>query len=312
MQQFLADSKGRLDVFLAQVTGVSRMRAGQLVRNKTVKVNGRVASKPAQIIDVDDVVEASADGAPATETHLDAVDLRLPILYEDDACIVINKPAGVAVHPAIGIGKDEPTILHGAAFLFHQRKIPFIASHILVHRLDRETTGCLLLAKTPEAHLFLQKQFADRTIAKSYLALVSGIPRQLAAMIDAPIGRSTIHRTKMSVQNTAHTREAKTTYHVLASASGTSLLQCDLHTGRTHQLRVHLTSIGHPILGDVTYTNRESEKKSKELGIENLCLHAWKLRFHSPAVAEDVAIDAPLPATLNTSLAAAGMEFTAQ
>lgn len=283
MHEFTSEIKGRLDAFLAKEADVSRVRAGQLIKDGCVKVNGRVTTKPAHIVEPEDAIVASIEGLKASEDHVTPVDLKLPILYEDDDCLVINKPAGVAVHPAIGIPKDEPTILHGAAFLFKERKIPFVASHVLVHRLDRETTGCLLIAKNPDAHRKLQKQFSDRTVEKSYLALVSGVPKNAAAVIDAPIGRSTIHRTKMSVHNTAKTREARTTYRVLGSSNGVSLLQCDLHTGRTHQLRVHLTTIGHPILGDETYNNKESEKKSRELSINDLCLHSWKLKFESPA-----------------------------
>lgn len=309
MEQFPADAQGRLDAFLARAAGITRMRAGQLVRSGSVKVNGRVTTKPAHIVMEDDLVEASVDGLPVSETHLDAVDLHLPVLYEDEACMVINKPAGLAVHPAIGIPKSEPTVLHGAAFLFQERKIPFVASHVLVHRLDRETTGCLLLAKNPIAHHALQQQFSVRTVSKSYLALVSGIPKEKAAVIDAPIGRSTIHRTKMSVHHTGKTREAKTTYHVLASSDGTALLRCDLHTGRTHQLRVHLTTIGHPILGDDTYTNKESEKKTKELHVENLCLHAWKLSFQSPSSPKEIQVEAALPAPFKRLIAALGLSF---
>lgn len=306
MTEFLSDSRGRLDAFLAKQADISRVRAGQLVKEGCVKVNGRVTTKPAHIVEPDDVVMASIEGLKASEDHVEPIDLKLEILYEDDECLVINKPAGVAVHPAIGIPKNEATILHGAAFLLKERKIPFVASHVLVHRLDRETTGCLLIAKNPDAHRKLQSQFANRTVAKSYLALVSGIPKNAAAMIDAPIGRSTIHRTKMSVHNTAKTREAKTSYRVLGSSNGVSLLQCDLHTGRTHQLRVHLTTIGHPILGDETYNNKESQKKSRELQIDDLCLHSWNLSFNSPT-GKRVEVNAKMPVSYLEILTTLGM-----
>lgn len=301
-------TKGRLDAFLAAAAGVTRVQAGRLIREGCVKVNGRVASKPAHIVEPGGVVEASLEGQPASETHVDPVDLRLAVLYEDDACLAVQKPAGIAVHPAPGIKKGEPTVLHGLAFLFSERKIPFVASHVLVHRLDRETTGCLLVAKTPASHFELQKQFQERSVLKSYLALVSGAPRQATAMIDAPIGRSTIHRTKMSVHHAGASREAKTTYRTLGAAEGVALLLCDLHTGRTHQLRVHLTTIGHPILGDPTYNNRESERKTRELGVAGLCLHAWKLTFRSPVTQGSVSVVAPLPPVLCNACAAAGIE----
>lgn len=309
MQEFLSDTKGRLDAFLAKAANISRMRAGQLVREGCVKVNGRVTKKPAHIVEIDDVVHSSGDGEPVSETHITPVDLHLAVLYEDAACMVIAKPAGIAVHPAPGIKKGEATVLHGVAFLFKHRKIPFVASHVLVHRLDRETTGCLLVAKTAESHRLLQRQFAERTIAKAYLALVCGVPKQPAAVIDSPIGRSTISRTKMSVHHASATRQAKTTYRVLGSSGGVSLLQCDLHTGRTHQLRVHLTAIGHPILGDTTYNNRESEKKTAALAVEGLCLHAWKLSFTSPDGDKKVSVEVPPPDALRRALQSASISW---
>ncbi len=180
-----AVGKTRLDVFVAADQDVSRMQAGKLVRAGCVKVNGRVMFKPAHVLTIDDEIDVSNDGTAQTETHIDPVDLNLKILYEDDSCLVIDKPEGVAVHPAIGIPKTQPTILHGVAFLFQKRKIPFIASHILAHRLDRETTGCLLIAKTMVAHADLQKQFHDRTVSKTYLAIVHGVPHPSQATIDA-------------------------------------------------------------------------------------------------------------------------------
>lgn len=297
VHRFEADAKGRLDAFLTKALAITRVRAGQLVRDGSVTVNGRVMMKPAHIVQIGDVMESSADGTPVSETHVKPVDLNLEVLYEDDNCLAINKPAGIAVHPAPGIKKDEPTVLHGVAHLFAERKIPFIASHVLVHRLDRETTGCMLIAKSPEAHKAFQEQFQERSVRKSYLALVWGVPVNKTAVIDAPIGRSTIHRTKMSVHHAGSAREAKTTYRVLGSGKGASLLECDLHTGRTHQLRVHLTTIGHSILGDPTYNSREAERKSAELGADNLCLHAWKLTFRTLG-GETVQLQSPVPATL--------------
>ena len=308
MHSFEAVTIGRLDVFLAQEMGISRVRAGQLVRDGCVTVNGRVTMKPAHVLQGGETVESAEDGVPVSETHIEPVDLHLEVLYEDDDCLAINKPAGFAVHPAPGIKQGESTVLHGVAFLFAQRKIPFVASHVLVHRLDRETTGCMLIAKSPEAHKALQEQFQDRSIKKSYLAVVAGVPTNASAVIDAPIGRSTIHRTKMSVHHAGGARDAKTTYRILDQNGRVSLLECDLHTGRTHQLRVHLTTIGHPILGDVTYNSRESQKRGAELHVENLCLHAWKLSFNSRA-GERISIEAPLSETFETVLTRLQMQL---
>lgn len=301
MHSFEAVTIGRLDVFLAQEMGISRVRAGQLVRDGCVTVNGRVTMKPAHVLQGGETVESAEDGEPVSETHIEPVDLHLEVLYEDAECLAINKPAGFAVHPAPGIKHGESTVLHGVAFLFAERKIPFVASHVLVHRLDRETTGCMLIAKSPEAHKALQEQFQDRSIKKSYLAVVAGVPVNASAVIDAPIGRSTIHRTKMSVHHAGGARDAKTTYRILDQNGSVSLLECDLHTGRTHQLRVHLTTIGHPILGDVTYNSRESQKRAAELHAQNLCLHAWKLSFRTKN-GDILKLQSPLPETLTSVL----------
>ncbi|HBU09592.1 MAG TPA: hypothetical protein DEB30_02200 [Candidatus Peribacter riflensis] len=293
---FVVSDRTRLDVFLTKAEeGLSRVKAGALVRAGSVLLNGRIVRKPAHLVHPGDTVETTDAGDPASESHVTPVDLQLPILYEDRACLVIAKPAGIAVHPALGIKKDEPTILHGIAHLFLKKKLPFSASSVLVHRLDRETTGCLLIAKSPQAHTALQKQFKDRTIQKTYLAIVAGVPTSHEALIDAPIGRSMSNRTKMSVIGATQTRSAQTGYQLLSASREAALLACDLHTGRTHQIRVHLSAIGHPILGDRTYASSASMRlaETQEVGI--LCLHAWKLCFRSPAAKAKKSITAPVP-----------------
>lgn len=301
--KFTVNQRARLDRVLAeqQVT-VSRVKAGALIRRGCVLLNGRIIRKPAHLVQPGDSVSMNDSEEQETESHIAPADLKLTVLYEDKSCLVLDKPAGIAVHPAPGLSKDEPTILHGIAFLFKKMKIPFSASSILAHRLDRETTGCLLIAKSPQAHTALQKQFKDRTIQKTYLAVVAGVPAQSEAHIDAPIGRSVSNRTKMSVLGSTAARSAQTTYHVLAASAEAALLACDLHTGRTHQIRVHLSAIGHPILGDETYTSPESEALSQKRKIHSLSLHAWKLSFHSPVKKVAQSITAPLPATLQNSL----------
>lgn len=212
---------------------------------------------------------------------IDPVDLKLEVLYEDDNCLVINKPAGIAVHPGNGMKKGEKTIINGMAFLLKERSIPFAAGTVLVHRLDKETTGCLLIAKKPQAHRFLQKQFKDRMVEKTYLAIVAGVPKISEATIEAPIGRNLTNRTKMSVLKTSVSRAASTSYKVLDASDDCALLSCGLHTGRTHQIRVHLSSIGHPVLGDEVYGSAESKKITRKHQINGLCLHAYKLVFKS-------------------------------
>jgi 23S rRNA pseudouridine1911/1915/1917 synthase len=304
------DEGGRLDIFLAKNdAAISRIKARDMIKGGLVMVNGRIARKPAQILVQGDTVEVSQSDEPVTETRLHSADLDLPVLYEDDACMVIGKPAGISVHPGSGIPKDTDTILHGIAHLFKERKLPFSSSSVLVHRLDKDTTGALLVAKNAKAHKILQKQFEDRTVQKTYLAIVAGVPDPPSAMIDASIGRSSLNRTKMTVLGgSGKTREARTTYRTLDASKNAALLACDLHTGRTHQIRVHLQAIQHPILGDPTYKNSESETVSEQAGIDSLCLHAWKLTFHSPADDKDHTVTTSLPSSFQETLKKCGLQ----
>ncbi len=296
---FTVETSMRLDAFLAKnASFVSRVKATDAVRAGLVTVNGRIARKGALVLEIGDIVVVSDSGIPLTETLLTPVDLHLPVLFEDAACIVINKPAGISVHPAAGIPRAAPTILHGAAFLLQERGLPFSQSAVLAHRLDKDTTGCLLLAKNADAHALLQKQFADRTIDKRYLALVAGVPSPPAAMIDAPIGRHSGDRKKMAVLHAVQNRrEAQTTYRTLhvSTDHDAALLECELHTGRTHQLRVHLKSIGYPILGDSTYFSHTSEDVSNKYAMHALMLHAMSLQFASPADGKKQKIQCPPP-----------------
>lgn len=289
MHEWIASELCRLDVCIAKNDAlISRVQARDAIKNGMVMVNGRITRKPASMVEPGDKVEMSATQEPVTETRLDAIDLKLEILYEDDACLVINKPAGIPVHPGAGIPKDAPTILHGIAFIFKEKKIPFSSAAVLVHRLDKDTTGALLIAKSAAHHKELQKQFESRTVKKVYLAIVAGIPNPPAAVIDASIGRSTADRKKMTLLGSSKTREAKTTYRTIATNGnatheGVALVSCELHTGRTHQIRVHLHGIGHPIVGDLTYHSPTSVQLSAKNDIKAICLHAWKLSFVSPA-----------------------------
>ena len=205
------------------------------------------------------------------------------------------------------MSKEDATILDGLRFLFQDRKLPFSESEVLVHRLDKETTGCLLIAKNPKAHLALQKQFETRTVEKFYLALVAGVPSPKAATIDAPIGRHTGDRTRMSIVQVGKTRNALTTYRTLSSAQGIALLSCELHTGRTHQIRVHLQSIGHPILGDEKYGSTASLKITAAMQVDFLCLHAWKLSFVSPTTKKKISVSCSLPMILGDFLKRVGL-----
>lgn len=309
MTSWTVDRNVRLDRFLAEVAGISRVHAREQIEGGCVLVNGRLARKAALIVETGETVESTADGTRATETRVTQMDLPLPVLYEDDACMVLDKPAGIPVHPGAGIPKDAPTVLHGIAKLFADRGIPFAAAHVLVHRLDKDTTGCLLVAKTPDAHRALQIQFETRTVRKTYLALVYGVPSPAAAVIDAPIGRSTADRTKMTILGSAGAREAKTTYRTLGTGGGAAFVACDLHTGRTHQLRVHLAGIGHPILGDPSYGSATSKEMTEDFRIAAVCLHAWRLSFASPVDGSERLVESPPSPTILRALDAAGIRW---
>ncbi len=280
----------RLDAALAEREIVlSRSKASKMIKNGQVMVNGKVVKKPAFVVKDGDEIKCEKISEKDSDERINPVDLNLDILYEDDSCLVINKPAGIAVHPSLTMGKDENTILNGVTSILG-------SDGFLVHRLDKETTGCLLIAKSEESLAFLQKQFAERTVKKTYLALISGIPSPVSAIIDAPIGRNLVNRTLMSIFKTRSSRDAKTSYRTLESREESALVECDLHTGRTHQIRVHMRSIGHPILGDSSYGTSESKKISAKLGIEGLCLHAQRLSFSSMS---DERIDVEAPIDIN-------------
>ena len=207
----------------------------------------------------------------------------LRILYEDACCIVVDKPSGIATIRTELTKASETTVTD------------LLSGLLPAHRLDRGTSGCLLLARGVEALADLQRQFRMRTVSKSYLAIVEGHPEERQAVIDAPIGRKLTERTRMSLFTTGKQRKAETTYHTVAKGDRASLLVCRPRTGRTHQIRVHLAAIGHPILGDDRYGSPRSEDRSRTAGIGRLCLHAHALMFTSPATGEKVEIRAPVP-----------------
>lgn len=215
----------------------------------------------------------------------------VPVVFEDESLIVIDKPAGLVVHPAPGV--DEPTL----ADLFADR----IAGGDdgerkgIVHRLDRGTSGLMLLAKTDRAHVDLQREIQRREVERTYLALVEGAPRTRAGKIDAPIGRSPRERHRMAVDGAAP-REAVTHFRVIETLDRSSLLEVELETGRTHQIRVHMASIGNPVVGDPTYGGRPL------FGLERPFLHSARLAFRHPSTGRSMEFDAPLPGDLVSAL----------
>ncbi|MBP9774116.1 MAG: RluA family pseudouridine synthase [Candidatus Peribacteraceae bacterium] len=286
----------RLDAFLVAEMGVAtRSQSQKFIKAGYVKIGKKTVEKPAHMLKIGNVVTLSPEATEVSIPTDYSPTLDLQILYEDDDCIVINKPAGLMVHAGSGMEKGEVTLIDELKPLFAERQLPLNENAVLVHRLDKETTGCILVAKNPDAHRALQKMFEKRTVAKTYLALVMGTPTPSSAIIDSPIGRHSTDRTKMSVLRSGRTREARTIYHVLSSTNEASLLACDLETGRTHQIRVHVSSIGHPILGDEKYYTLGSLNIAKKMGIDFLCLHAWKLSFTSPISKKKIAVEAVIP-----------------
>lgn len=237
-----------------------------------------------------DVVEFShADTAPS---ELRPADIPLDILYEDEHLLAVNKAAGMVVHPGAGTGED--TLVH--ALLGHcagsLSGVGGVERPGIVHRLDRETTGVIVVAKTDAAHRGLSEQFAERHLHKEYLALASGVPRLLSGVIESGISRHPIHRHRMTTGEGG--KPARTDWKV-EQAFGTkvSLVRCHIHTGRTHQIRVHLKSLGHVILGDATYGWKENV--SLPLRPARVMLHAERLIFLHPVTARQIEVRAPLP-----------------
>ena len=287
------DAKLRLDHFLAKrLPAYSRSRLQQLIRNGFVRLNEQ-DTRPRQIVRRGDKIDLR-------EPPLEKIDVRpesipLEILFEDRDIIVINKPAGLTVHP--GAGQREHTWVN--ALLSHCDTLSGIGGKErpgIVHRLDKETSGCLVVAKNDIAHRELSKQFAARTVEKIYLALVAGKLRKVAGVIEEKIGRHPVHRKQMRVTS-LRGRTARTEYRVIRLNDEASLIECRLHSGRTHQIRVHLHHLGHPVLGDKVYTTRFAKNFSRQM------LHAWKLGFHHPCTGEWKLFEAPLPDDFKAAMA---------
>jgi 23S rRNA pseudouridine1911/1915/1917 synthase len=293
-----ADAGQRLDRFLAEsLPAFSRSRLQTLIRDGFVKVNGKPA-RPRDLVRGGDTLEWREPEITKIDAQPEPIDLD--ILFEDDDLLVINKPAGLVVHP--GAGHQTHTLVN--ALLAHCKNLSGIGGKErpgIVHRLDKDTTGALVIAKNDATHRDLAKQFADRTTGKVYLALVAGTPRKSFGTIEAPIARHPVHRKKMSVAQRAG-RTAKTEYRVLsegrasARPDSVSLVECTIHTGRTHQIRVHLHHLGHPVLGDKLYAGKRAGNFSRQM------LHAWKLSFRHPRTGKTMNFTAPIPHDLEAVL----------
>jgi 23S rRNA pseudouridine1911/1915/1917 synthase len=286
------DAKLRLDQLLAKrLPEYSRSRLQQLIRSGFVRLNEQT-TRPRQIVRRGDKIDLVEPPPEKIEARPEAIPLE--ILFEDDDIIVIDKPAGLTVHP--GAGQREHTLVN--ALLSHCATLSGIGGKErpgIVHRLDKETSGCLVVAKNDIAHRELSKQFAARTVEKIYLALVAGKLRKPTGVIEEKIGRHPVHRQRMRVTS-LRGRTAKTEYRVIRSSDEASLIECRLHSGRTHQIRVHLHHLGHAVLGDKVYAARFAKDFPRQM------LHAWKLGFHHPRTGEWKNFEAPLPADFNEAI----------
>jgi 23S rRNA pseudouridine1911/1915/1917 synthase len=291
------DAKLRLDQFLAKrLPKYSRSRLQQLIRGGFVRLNEQ-STRPRQIVRGGDKIDLIEP--PPEKIDIRPEPIPLEILFEDDDLIILNKPAGLPVHP--GAGQREHTLVN--ALLSHCTTLSGIGGKErpgIVHRLDKETSGCLVVAKNDIAHRELSKQFAARTVEKIYLALVAGKLRKPAGLIEEKIGRHPVHRQRMRVSS-VRGRTATTEYRVIRSSEQMSLIECRLHSGRTHQIRVHLHHLGHPVLGDKIYAPRFAKNFPRQM------LHAWKLAFRHPRTGEWKHFEAPLPADFNEAITATGL-----
>ncbi|MBB5350506.1 23S rRNA pseudouridine1911/1915/1917 synthase [Haloferula luteola] len=285
------DAGSRLDAFLAgRLSELSRSRIQALIREQHIHRNGQPA-KPRDPVALGDIIRIDLPEAVPAEAQPE--DIPLSVLYEDEDLIVINKSEGMVVHPAAG--NPDGTLVN--ALLHHcQGKLSGIGGVErpgIVHRLDKDTSGCMVVAKADTAHRSLVDQFAGRTTAKRYLAVVQGTPSPRADTIFTHIGRHPVNRMKMSVLTPPAGKASITDYQVLATdpASRSSLVLCDLHTGRTHQIRVHMLHLGCPLIGDPLYA--KPSRQQAQPG--RMMLHAWQLEFDHPASGERMAFEAPIP-----------------
>ena len=287
------DRGARLDAFLAHaMEDLTRSAAAKAIEEGRVLVSGKVPSKSLKLTGNETIEFTPEEPAP-----IDAVpqDIPLDVVYEDDDVIVVNKPSGLVVHPAPG--HPDGTLVN--ALLFHcGASLSGVGGALrpgIVHRIDRDTSGLIIAAKNDYAHQFLSAQLADHTLARTYECIVVGNLREDSGTVDAPIARDSRDRKRMAVVPGG--RRAVTHWTVLARYPGYMHVQCRLETGRTHQIRVHMAYLGHPILGDTVYG-----AKKPVPGLTGQCLHAVGLQFIHPRTKELVSLSCPLPGEFTAAL----------
>jgi len=284
----------RLDQFLTkQLDHLSRSRIQQLIKDNTVLVDGEKTKPKLKLVLGNEILVEVPDPIPLASVEPQAI--PLDVLYEDEDFIIVNKESGMVVHPAAG--NPDGTLVN--ALLHHCQGelsgIGGVQRPGIVHRLDKDTSGCMVAAKNDLAHQEISRQFADRETTKIYHCVVQGIPSPTQGKIENQIGRHPVNRQKMSVLEPPAGKVAITDYKILESSSKDktkwALIECHLHTGRTHQIRVHMKSLGCPILGDVIYSQPSRQNPS----VSRLLLHASQLGFTHPRTKEPLTFTAPTP-----------------
>lgn len=280
------NQKKRLDSYIVEeLEDLSRTTVKRLIDEEKILVNGK-KQKSSYKPEMRDVI--SIDMPEAREIKLEAQNIPVPVIYEDNDIIVVNKPKGMVVHPANG--NPDGTLVN-AILAMCKNSLSGIGGEIrpgIVHRLDKDTSGLLIVAKNDTAHIKMSKQIQDRKVTKKYIALVKGVIAENEATIDLPIARSTKDRKKMGVDPNG--KNAITHFKVLKRYDKYTLLELKIDTGRTHQIRVHMSYIGHPIVGDSVYSNGKNE-----FDIEGQMLHARYLEFKHPITGEELKLEAPIP-----------------
>ncbi len=288
MQELNVDEKDkRIDTYIAEKIDISRATTQRLIEEEKILVNGK-KTKASYKVKLNDKITIQEE--KPKETKIIAQDIPIDVLYEDNDIIVVNKPKGMVVHPANG--NPDGTLVN--AILSKCRgTLSGIGGEIrpgIVHRLDKDTSGVIIVAKNDKSHINLSQQIKDHKVEKTYIALVRGIVKENEASINMPIGRSKKDRKKMAV--TSNGKQAITHFKVIERflKSNVTLLKVKIETGRTHQIRVHLSEIGYPIIGDAVYS-----KGKNEWNIQGQCLHAKSLKFKHPTTNKEMKIEAPLP-----------------
>ena len=277
----------RIDAYLSKKLEMSRVAIKRLLENEKIYVNKKIV-KPSYKIQLNDVI--MVENEEPTEISIKAQDIPIKVLYEDNDILVVNKPKGMVVHPANG--NPDGTLVN-AVMAICKDSLSGIGGKIrpgIVHRLDKNTSGAIIIAKNDVAHIKLTDMLKNHEIEKTYIALVRGIIKENEATINIPIARSTSDRKKMAVARNG--KEAITHFKVLKRSyeNDCTLLEVKIETGRTHQIRVHLSYIGHPVIGDDVYSNGKNK-----WGIKGQCLHAKNLKFKHPITGKQIDIQAELP-----------------